>query len=465
MLKKKCEHCGKDFEAQRSDAKFCSSTCRASFWQTKNLKTQSIEEFKSSFKGLVNDSITAEKSIITKTIDNPAFQDMLSKIKLKEKEFKRMETEEETLKSQFDEIQKEGIGTSKILTTGAGVAFGLANSYSNVETLPKRFGKTILGGVLGLGAGIVIDNVSEKIRKEQYNNKLTEINAKLKRKYLLKTLIYNEHQQLIKDISKVVRFITVDEEIIEKPFRPLIETNVIKRVMEENKQIVNVTGQKSTAFSKKPFAPTTNNKIISSTQLSQMDYDALGFDGRWLNLLGQPSTNFHCAVHGMSGEGKSTFSIQFANYLAENFGKVLFVSGEEGFSKTMKDKLNNNNASSENLYFADLRFYQEFINEVKPNEYNFIIIDSLDNMRIGAQDLKEIRTLHVNSGIITISQSTKDGKMRGSYEIIHDSDIAIRVSNGVAETIKNRFLEKGRLFEIFEKQHPLEMLRRNTVRG
>lgn len=116
----------------------------------------------------------------------------------------------------------------------------------------------------------------------------------------------------------------------------------------------------------------------------------------------------------------------------------------------MKDKLVNNKAVSDELFLADVRSYSSLIEEVKPNIYNFIFIDSLDNMRIGAQELNDLRKLFANSALITISQSTKDGKMRGSYEIVHDSDIAVAVSKGVAVTIKNRFLEKGKQFEIFK---------------
>jgi len=68
-------------------------------------------------------------------------------------------------------------------------------------------------------------------------------------------------------------------------------------------------------------------------------------------------------MHRTPGEGKSTFAIQFANYLAENIETVIYFSGEEGFSKTMKDKIVRNNAVSENLFLADLRKYQDLIKD------------------------------------------------------------------------------------------------------
>ena len=131
----------------------------------------------------------------------------------------------------------------------------------------------------------------------------------------------------------------------------------------------------------------------------------------------------------------------------------------------MKDKFINNNATNENLFIADLRSFEDIKNEVKPNIYNFIFIDSLDNMRIGPNEMKELRKLFHNSALITISQSTKDGKMRGSYEIVHDSDIAVSVSNGIATTTKNRFLEKGRTYEIFKPDSGEGLLPWNTIKG
>ena len=182
-----------------------------------------------------------------------------------------------------------------------------------------------------------------------------------------------------------------------------------------------------------------SEKIISSQDLQKLDYKALFFKDRWADFFGRPSLNFHCVIHGMSGEGKSTFAIQFANYLAENFGKVVYISGEEGFSKTFKDKFTNNNAVSENLFVADLRKLDDVLQEVPNDEFNFIFVDSLDNMRIDADGMKNLRKYYKDSALITISQSTKDGKMRGSYEIVHDSDIAVKVENGIGTTTKNRF--------------------------
>ena len=70
-------------------------------------------------------------------------------------------------------------------------------------------------------------------------------------------------------------------------------------------------------------------------------------------------------------------------------------------------------------------------------------------MNIDVEKLKQLRERYKNSSIISISQATKDGKMRGSYQIVHDVDIEIIVTKGVAMTNKNRFKEKELEMRVF----------------
>jgi predicted ATP-dependent serine protease len=193
------------------------------------------------------------------------------------------------------------------------------------------------------------------------------------------------------------------------------------------------------------------NKIISSQRLEQMVFKALNFQGKWREFIGQPSIEFFMVIHGRAGSGKSTFSVQFAYYLAENFGSVLYISGEEGFSKTLKDKVVSNEAISENLYFADLHNLEEILTNVPSNRFNFIIVDSLNNLKIDVFGIRRMRETFKGSAMIAITQSTKDGKMRGSNEVIHDCDIEVMVEKGEAKSIKNRFQPTDRLFEVFER--------------
>jgi hypothetical protein len=55
--------------------------------------------------------------------------------------------------------------------------------------------------------------------------------------------------------------------------------------------------------------------------------------------------------------------------------------------------------------------------------------------------------------------------MRGSQEIIHDTDIAAAVENGVATTTKNRFHPRGTEFSVFPTQQKPAPKKINEIRN
>ena len=99
---------------------------------------------------------------------------------------------------------------------------------------------------------------------------------------------------------------------------------------------------------------------------------------------------------------------------------------------------------------VDLKNYEQICSGVNLSHYKFLVIDSLNTMKIDAVQLRSIKEKFRGAGIITISQSTKDGNFRGSNEIVHDGDIAIQVHKGLATTIKNRFKETDISYNVFK---------------
>lgn len=192
-------------------------------------------------------------------------------------------------------------------------------------------------------------------------------------------------------------------------------------------------------------------RIINSMELGKMKFKRFNFQGRWLEFFGQPAIHFQCVIYGLPGSGKSTFAAQFANYLSRSFGKVVYIAGEEGISATLQDKVNLTGAKNPNLDFADVSHWQQLMDVVPPNTYNFMVLDSLHQLGIDEEVLRRLREQYPNCAFISINQSTKDGKMRGSNVIIHDADISIEVRDGVAVCRKNRFQVTGREFQVLPK--------------
>ena len=442
-MTKICEFCQTEFTPQRADARFCSKTCKSKYWYNqKKLPATADNLLESSLKGVLNDIseidtpqqndfvIIKESVISTEYIALKKLQrEMTAKKGIYEAKIK-------IAKKDIEKIQNMNGQEIQAICTGIGV----------VVTDPhfKKPVNNIVGGFAGLIVGSIINDSLKNDREVQKKNLLFQKNEELRNLQANLTVIHSNLEKI--ETQLAITPISIVKE--RKEPRPQLALP-LETVIPQNIKPSEITPVLKPIIAMKNAKEVSSEKIISSKELAKYDYKALCFTGKWMQFIGYPSINFQCAIHGRAGEGKSTFAIQFALYLAENFGKALYISSEEGFSKTFKDKFVLNNALSDNLYVADLKSYDDIIKEIPVNAYHFIFVDSLNNMRIDAEMLKKFRERYKNSAIITISQATKDGKMRGSYEIIHDVDIEIIVTNGVATTNKNRFKEKELKMEIF----------------
>lgn len=494
-MNKNCLQCNTEFEAQRSDAKFCSSTCRAHYWTSKNSAEPKAPNIQSELRGLLKSTDSTsqgqvpqpKKRVIEEKVETLEYKLLKQKISEQQTLLKRLSGEKQTFINRAEAIkQQNGFG---YVLAGASLGALIANaSLSSKAPQPKvkskgkaiarktpnkpstsmdepQLKKTLIGAGAGFLLGSLFRSATHENREAEKRKELGGVQKKISDINTKETFAKRLIQTFTAQLGEVKQYHVVVREELEpvEEKKPEAKGQLALQPSESNedKRLTNVYKHQNKALTTRSLG-NISEKIINSTNLDKLDYAALNFQDKWQHLFGYPSIHFHCVIHGKSGEGKSTFAIQFANYLAENFGVVIYISGEEGFSKTLKDKFKNNKAQSESLYIADLRSYQDVMSEIAPDTFNFIFIDSLDNMRIGVNELKELRKLYAHSALITISQSTKDGKMRGSYEIVHDSDIAVSVENGIAVTSKNRFKEKGTTFTVFETRLTEYKLPKNT---
>jgi hypothetical protein len=420
-MNRRCKECGGPIdEDKRLDSEFCRSTCKARFWRKNNpdksqkLSTSKIapdsqinpasEELSKSLRGITEHTVDPEVSAETA---EPALPENSAEPTVEERIIRATQKRTD-LNSQLQKLSGEITGYENDLKE---------LNDEKTERLISRF---------------------LFLTPQQRQQKREEIIPKL-------DSVRKQHSGILTQWTEALfLLINLEEQKKKQPVKP--DPAPVKKDKPEQKS----------GSGKQPIPQNSSSKIISSKDLKDKTFACLNFSGKWFEFIGKPAVVFHAAVHGKPGEGKSNFCFQFAFYLAENFGRVVYISAEEGFSKTLHDKLVANNAESVSLSFADLRSFEEIKQEVKRNDFHFIFIDSLDTLKIDAGKLKELREHYPNSAFITISQSTKDGKMRGSQEIIHDSDIAIRVENGFAITQKNRFKEKGKSYQVFSDPPPPE---------
>ena len=142
-------------------------------------------------------------------------------------------------------------------------------------------------------------------------------------------------------------------------------------------------------------------------------------------------------VYGKPGQGKSYFTLELSEYLASNFGTVLFNSSEEGASLSLQNKINNFNMENIFLGSADHVNSLQFLLTQSP--YKFVVIDSVNHMNITSEDLRKLRGLHPSIAFICILQSTKSGDFKGSNEYEHDADVSIKIDSRTPECMKTRY--------------------------
>lgn len=177
--------------------------------------------------------------------------------------------------------------------------------------------------------------------------------------------------------------------------------------------------------------------VVNSEDLLKMEFETIGLQGKYRQLIGDPSVGFTAMVYGLPKSGKSTLCLDFANYLAAHHGKVLFCAIEEGFGYTLKEKIERLKADHPNLFLTD---------RVPDNlgDYQFVFIDSVSK---AGMDISEIDRLHKSFpqvSFIFIYHTTKEGKFKGVNSHAHEVDVIIQVEKGVASST-GRFSAGGRL--------------------
>lgn len=192
-------------------------------------------------------------------------------------------------------------------------------------------------------------------------------------------------------------------------------------------------------------------KIISLKNLKEKHFHCLEFQGLWLELIGKPERNFKVLTYGVEKSGKSTLMIRFADYLATDFGKVFYNSHEEGFSKTLQDRLNSNNITASNLFFGHKVSFEEMMDDsFKRKYFKTIFIDSLQYMNMTYTQYKQLTDKYKNKSFVFISQINGRGKIKGGTDISHAVDVKIFTKDGYAK-VQSRFAEE-KTVQIFEKK-------------
>ena len=187
------------------------------------------------------------------------------------------------------------------------------------------------------------------------------------------------------------------------------------------------------------------NVRMNSMDFVQLQFEKIGFTGKWLDFFGNPPKGFTALVSAPPKFGKSILCTGWAGYLARNHGTVLYVAKEEGLDDTLKQKLRE-------VAHPNLEVQDYFDNDVWG--FDFVFLDSITRLHLTPDDLNTLKANNPGVSFIFISQVTKGGKARGSNEFAHDVDAIIEFPEKGKAVQYGRFNQGGamRIFTDHQNQ-------------
>ena len=183
------------------------------------------------------------------------------------------------------------------------------------------------------------------------------------------------------------------------------------------------------------------SRSLAAAQILSMKRATITPGGEWGCCLGTIDRHGTALVWGASGSGKSNAVMMLAKELSR-FGKVLYLSIEEGFSVSFQNTLRRQGMSECGLRFQALdNCSKEELNTrlFKKNSPEFVIIDSIQAWRMRVKDYEFLKRQFPNKLFVLVSRAKgKNPWGDAAEEILFDVGIKIWVEGGVAFT-RGRF--------------------------
>lgn len=376
-----CKHCGEPFVKKKDKHYFCKTSHRVTYHQRK--KGKSLEPFKTSI-GKVVSIPQATKPRIVKPI----------------KDFSQDNTFVQSVKRNYQSVQDTTPERTLLLSHKAYWSEVYNNTFQ---------GKMPSLALVGAGIGWMTGN-------EDDDSSLGNL--------LGGAFVGAILQGLIPTPEQTRQNASIEIQKIEKRLREL------KVIESQVKNFVNVAEFYPKETKSKP-------RITSGKDYRNASIQTIGLGDKYLYLIGDPSPGFFMLLSGKSGNGKTTFAVEFAQHLKDNHGKVLFMTYEQrGKNIPFQNLLNENRAT-----FAISEYPPKTVEKFNDlvSGYDFVFIDSVNYAGFSAQDIEQIREKNSNLSIIGIMQNTKSGEFKGSSEYLHNCDVHVVARNGQAHQEKSRF--------------------------
>lgn len=184
-----------------------------------------------------------------------------------------------------------------------------------------------------------------------------------------------------------------------------------------------------------PVREENPKKLSSGAQrLLGTNFDTLPIDEEWSELMQNPAANLKIAIWGKPKNGKTSASLQMAEYFT-NFGKVLYNFADQGFNLSTQELWKDSGlANNENAEPSDISTTQELEAEIATGQYKFVFIDMISDYirkeKLKPEEFKErFIKRFPNVSFILIFEVTKSGDFKGDQGWTHVVDAIMTVEN------------------------------------
>jgi archaellum biogenesis ATPase FlaH len=180
-----------------------------------------------------------------------------------------------------------------------------------------------------------------------------------------------------------------------------------------------------------------SREIFNVRTIRERKYHTLGMGDYYTSLFGEPEAKFIAMCYGPSGSGKSVFTLQLANYMAENIGKVLYNSHEERVNQTIQQRIQEYGITSGKLFFGNALSFEKMMDKIRRNHYRVAVIDSVQYMDFTYDQLRELRAAFAKRhlSVIMVSFGSSESNPDRAKDLLHASDIKLFFKAGSVKAV------------------------------
>lgn len=198
----------------------------------------------------------------------------------------------------------------------------------------------------------------------------------------------------------------------------------------------------------------TRTRAYTPREVGEKRYNTLPWEGEWQRVFGQPAVNELWFISGASAQGKSSFVMQLSKKLCE-YGRVLYVSGEEGIRQSFQRRLRLFHMEDVNRRFFIIEdTNMEALTErlAKHKSPRFVVIDSFQVTGWTYEEVLALKERFPKKTFIYISQEYKSAPMgKSAVRLRYIAGVKVRVSGFVAMCMGRESESHGRGFVVWEE--------------